>query len=339
MSGTATFLWLWAPLAASAGFAVLAPLVARRVRPAVATWLLSSGGLAVAAAAVALPLLVLLTAVGQWRPVAALGHWSAGLLRTGQPLGDDTAALAAAVVGVQFALLGVALWRHGRPLVAAWRAASAAPDALVVLPDDRPLAFALPGWPGRVVASRSLLRALSPAERRVVLAHEQAHLDGRHDLHLVAANLAAAANPLLVPLPTALRLATERWADERAVTAAGGNRALVAQTITRVAAACPARAPGRDPVPVPAMTGAHCARRIDTLVRSPRQRRLGLGMAAVCLSAVPVVAALGAAAQTDQLFQRAERAVTPAATAPAAVPATSAGSAPATVPSPPRGAR
>jgi hypothetical protein len=42
-----------------------------------------------------------------------------------------------------------------------------------------------------------MLRALSPPERQVLLAHERAHASGLHYLFTTAARLAAAANPLL----------------------------------------------------------------------------------------------------------------------------------------------
>ena len=297
--------WLWAPLAASAVFAAVAPLVARRLPPRTATWLLTGGSTVLAAAAVTLPALVLLTLAGQWAPLASLGHWSGRLLAVRQPAGPDAWAVAAAVLGGQALFVVTALWRRGVPLVRTWGAARNVPGPLVVVPDPHPAAFALPGWPGRIVATRGLLEVLDPAERRAVLAHEQAHLDARHDLHLVVVTLAAAAHPLLLGMPAAVRLASERWADERAATATG-DRQLVARTIVRVASC---RQPRPGPHGAMAATGADVVARVRALVGPPVTRRPALAAALAAAALVPALSAVVAAAQTDAAFQRAELAV------------------------------
>ena len=51
-----------------------------------------------------------------------------------------------------------------------------------VLDHPVPVAYCLPGLRSRLVLSAGVLAALSPAEVRAVLAHEQAHLRERHDL-------------------------------------------------------------------------------------------------------------------------------------------------------------
>lgn len=304
-------LWLWAPLVASAGFAALAPLAARHVPARTATWLLSAGSALLAAAAVVLPALALVTVLGQWGPLASLGHWSGRFLAIGPPAGQRAWAVGLAVVAVQLPLVATATWRRGLFLLQAWHAARVAPGPLIVVPDERPAAFALPGWPGRIVATRGLLQTLDPAERRVVLAHEQAHLDGRHDLHLAVTALSAAANPLLLSLPGAVRLATERWADEEAATAAGDRR-LVARTIARVADCRPEATGPRGAM---AITGGEVAARVRALVRPPTGARLPVVVAVAVLALVPALSATVAATQTNAAFQQAERA---AVAAPAA---------------------
>ena len=72
-------------------------------------------------------------------------------------------------------------------------ALSATGGELVVLDDVDHQAYAVPGRPGRIVVSSGLLRALTAAERRGVLAHERAHLRHHHHVHHTAAQLAAAA--------------------------------------------------------------------------------------------------------------------------------------------------
>ncbi len=218
--------------------------------------------------------------------------------------------VAAAILGVQATLFAWATWRRGRPLLAAWRTARGASGPLVVLEDDRPAAFALPGWPGRIVTTDSLLASLTPAERRVVVADEQAHLDGRHDLHATGAAVCAAIDPLLGRLPAAVGLATERWADERAARSVGERR-LVAATIARVAARCTpvtSRAELRFHV-----DGSVLVRRVESLLRRPPRFRVAVGLLAGLLSVLSVGAAAGAAVQTNTVFQKAEQAFVSAA--------------------------
>ncbi|MFD6798385.1 M56 family metallopeptidase [Streptomyces cyaneofuscatus] len=105
---------------------------------------------------------------------------------------------------------------------------------LAVLPDDVPYAYALPGSPGRVMVSTAMLAALDPAERRALLAHERAHLDGRHHRLLLATRLAGCVNPLLRPLRAALVYSTERWADEEAARVTGDRR-LTARAVGKAA--------------------------------------------------------------------------------------------------------
>lgn len=105
---------------------------------------------------------------------------------------------------------------------------------LVVLPSDEPLAYAVPGRPGHIVVSAGMLRRLDDDERRVLLAHERAHLRRSHHRYVFVADLAAGAVPMLRPLRERVRFATERWADEEAA-AVVGDRRLVARAICRAA--------------------------------------------------------------------------------------------------------
>ncbi|MCZ0993311.1 hypothetical protein O1L44_09595 [Streptomyces noursei] len=99
-----------------------------------------------------------------------------------------------------------------------------------------------------------MLRALPPAEREALFAHERAHLAGRHHLFLLAAELAAVCHPLLRELRSPLAYALERWADESAA-ARVGDRQVTARAIGRAAlaarthAAAPRPAPRRPPRP------------------------------------------------------------------------------------------
>jgi Zn-dependent protease with chaperone function len=113
----------------------------------------------------------------------------------------------------------------------------------VVVDDPAPEAFALPGLPGRVVVSTGMLHALDDTEHGILLAHERAHLAGRHYAFVALAQFGAAANPLLRPLAVAVTFTIERWADESAATAAGDRR-RVARTVGKAALAA-RHAPGR----------------------------------------------------------------------------------------------
>jgi Zn-dependent protease with chaperone function len=64
-----------------------------------------------------------------------------------------------------------------------------------ILAHDVPLAYCVPGGRGRVVLTTGAVSALDDRQMTAVLAHEHAHLDGRHDLVLFGADVAATAFP------------------------------------------------------------------------------------------------------------------------------------------------
>ncbi|MEW2191001.1 M56 family metallopeptidase [Streptomyces microflavus] len=140
-----------------------------------------------------------------------------------------------ALVAVTMAC-GFTVHRHYRFRARAHRTLAGLPGGgdLAVLPDDVPYAYALPGSPGRVMVSTAMLAALDPAERRALLAHERAHLEGRHHRLLLATRLAGCVNPLLRPLGAALVYSTERWADEEAARVTGDRR-LTARAVGKAA--------------------------------------------------------------------------------------------------------
>lgn len=217
------------------------------------------------------------------------------------------------VAGVVVAWLAIAAVRRfivaGRSMTdasLAWRGLPAA-DRLVVLDDERPDAYAvqgLPGLPGRAVVSSGMLRALTPSQRRVLLAHEEAHLSGHHQLFIQAAELAAAANPLLRPCVGVVREAVERWADEAAATHVGDRRA-VAQALAQAAIA--RREAARAPVPLRSGAAAAvlqldaapiAARARAMLLPAPRPRRLlATALAVVALTPALSMSGIGSAAE------------------------------------------
>jgi len=192
-----------------------------------------------------------------------------------------TSLFGACVAGAVYATV-----RQVRALRTARREARGLPGdgALAVIADDRLDAYAVPG---RVVVSTGMLAVLSPAERRVLFAHEMAHLNGRHHVFRAVVRVASAANPLLWPLRGAIGYSTERWADERAATAVG-DRVMAARVIGKVALADGPRPAARmgigtvRPGPVP--------RRVAALLRPPPRRGIGLVVAALGLLLCSVVA-------------------------------------------------
>lgn len=295
------------PLLASAVFGLFAPVLAQRLPPAVATWLLSVGGICAAVGFVVSLVLLTSTLVGQLPLLAEHGHWSDTVLHRTDPVWPPVAVAALVALSVLALRSGVTARQRLRALRSAYRLAavlSPAGSELVVVDDAEHRAYAVPGHPGRIVVSSGLLRALTAAQRRGVLAHERAHLDRHHHVHHTLAQLAAAANPLSFRLPRAVALASERWADERASSAC--PRAEVARALL-LAARSPA--PGRRAsAAVLAAADTQVAARVAALTR-PRHR-LTVWRLTMLLGLLTAIAAstLDAAATVDRTFDLARAA-------------------------------
>lgn len=279
-----------------------ARLLAERSEPRMATWLLTASAGVLAAASTTSLALLALTGLIRIPLLAHLGHWSLQVVQR-----DDPAELSVAVIaGVLLAAVALAaarmLWRRIRALAGAAldSACMPAPDGLVVVDDPAPEAFALPGLPGRVIVSTGMLHALDTGEHDILLAHERAHLAGHHYLFVAVAQFGAAANPLLRPLATAVTYTIERWADERAAGATGGDRRRVARTVGKAALATH-RAPVRSRVPAAALGmlgtlrrrtrlsgSGPVPRRVAALLTPPHRLRLtpAIGTAAVLTAAL-----------------------------------------------------
>lgn len=228
---------VWLPLLLPLVAAPAARRLADALPPRAAAWLLA--GSAVVLAGCSTAALALLAGAGalQLPPVAALGHLRLPVV------GDEVTVPAACAATALLALVAVAVVRTARRHTVitararrtATRDGSAAGD-LTVLQDPDPDAYALPGRPGRIVVTTGMLRALDADEREALLAHERAHLAGRHHLFLAAVALSAACHPALRVLGAPLSYALERWADESAAHAVGDRR-LAARAIGRAALA------------------------------------------------------------------------------------------------------
>jgi Zn-dependent protease with chaperone function len=300
---------MWWPLIASAALGLTGPWLGRTLPPAVAVRLLTAAVLVSALAtgfALAVAAFVVLAQVPL---VGFLGHWSVAALDTWEPVPVVAGWLAGATVLVLVTTAARRALRGARELLAAalvCRGLGATAGGLVVIEDEHPDAYALPGIRGRVVVSTAMLRALSADERRVLLAHEAAHLRRGHHLYIQVAELAAAANPMLRRAARAVGVAVEREADEIAATEVG-NRPLAARALARAGLAR-ATAPARRRTPVGALAGADgsVVGRARALLAPPppRHRVLAAGLTALILvtSAVSLVTAM----QTEQRFEAAQ---------------------------------
>ena len=306
----AVYLPLVMPLLAAAAAGPLAD----RLPPAAATWLLALSALALSVASSAVLAILAFTAVVRIPLVDSLGGMSGAVITAGDPASVPVAIAAAALLAAAAAAACRAAWRRAVALVGAAARARRLPGTrrVVVTDDQAADAYTLPGLPCRIVITAGMLRALSPPERRVLLAHERAHAYRLHYLFTTAARLAAAANPLLRPVAVAVGYTVERWADERAATVTG-DRQLAARAVARAALAATASPPRRDTQTAASVLGAvsiparmrrpgPVPRRVAALLRPPPELRLLLVAAAVLLVAAAGVSALEAARDLHALL-------------------------------------
>jgi Zn-dependent protease with chaperone function len=299
------------PVLAGLLLSVLAGPTSRRLPPATAVRLLTATGLAVALGTGFVLAVTAFDVVALIPAVAAIGHWSIPTVRAGDPIPAGAGTVAAVAVIV---LLGRALWcawRAGYDLavaVLACRQLGPAVGRLVVVHDLQPDAYALPGLRGRIVVSTGMLQALPADERRVLLAHEDAHLNHHHHLYVQAAHLAAAANPLLRPLTRAVETGIERWADEIAADTVHDRR-LAARALARagLASTAPPRqiGGGRQAAALPA-TDTEIAERVRALLADPPRHHRGLTCLLAGVGAMACAAALQTAQDTEHHFEAAQ---------------------------------
>ncbi len=223
----------------------LSRAVLRALRPAPATILLT--GYAVSVSLVTGLLLCLVAYLGtvELLPVLHPEDWAPSYLHDALPIPEP---LAVTLGLLALVLLARALWHFGRVIAYARRASAAAADlpsadGLAMLEDEAVYACAVPGRHRRIVVSTGLLRRLDGAQRKALLAHEQAHLRYQHHRYAQLARIAAAANPLMRPVAHAVDGAIERWADAEAVREVGDS-AIVARAIGVAALARSKNAPG-----------------------------------------------------------------------------------------------
>lgn len=300
---------IYLPLLVAAVLGATAPHLSRALPPATAARLLAAAGAATAAATSFVLAVLAFTLVAELAPVARLGSWSTSELDAANPVPDGTSAVAVAAVCVLAVVAGHAAVRRMRATRAARRLCAelgGGPGGLVVIDGPDVEVFAVPALRGRIVATRPLLAALPADERRAVLAHETAHLRHHHHRYRLAAELAAAVNPLLRPLAAAVDYATERWADEAAAGTVGDRR-VVARALARcgLQATQPRRPAPWAAAALHATEPSRLVRRVEALLApAPRHRPL-LVAGVAALLVVTMTAVVETQRDTERMFENA----------------------------------
>lgn len=222
------------PILCSGLLGLAAGPLRRRLAPSAAAPLLALAALATSLATGVVLCLAGFLEVARNPLVAALGGWPAAGLRPWRLLPSTWATVAGVAATVLLVsavgFLAQAICDLVRASRACGRLAGTA-HRLRISPDEHPAAFTVP-LRGAIVVSAGMLRLLPADERRALLAHEDAHLRRFHAGYVMAAALAAAANPLLRPVAREVRLAVELWADQLAAREVGDGR-VVARALAR----------------------------------------------------------------------------------------------------------
>jgi Zn-dependent protease with chaperone function len=162
--------------------------------------------------------------------------------------------------------------RHAEAAILAARGGRPGPEGSLVVDDERPGVYCLAGRPHTIVITRAALTTLNDAQLGAVLAHEHAHLHGRHHLLLAVTGALAKILPgprLFTDGAAEIARLVEMCADDVAARRHGGDTvvdALVALTIgTPKGAATPASALGA--------AGVGVADRVQRLVCPPNITR------------------------------------------------------------------
>jgi Zn-dependent protease with chaperone function len=291
--------------------------LAARLEPRQATWLLATATVALAACSTAALALLAAFAAAKAPVLATLGDYSQPVVRRGDPISASTGTIAGLALAGAAAAVAVIFRNRARALARAYRQAAGlrGDNSIVIVPGPAIEAYALPGRPGRIVVSGCLLDRLDAGGQAALIAHEQAHLSGRHHLFAAAARLAAAANPLLLPVAHSVEYTVERWADEHAA-AVTGSRRLVAETIGRVALLASPRRQRTSGVtlgiagprarPVSLAWAGPVPRRVAALLTPPPRRRAILLAACAAIVLLAGVAALEAAKDLHALVEVAQ---------------------------------
>jgi hypothetical protein len=176
---------------------------------------------------------------------------------------------------------------HGRAARITGRPHAAGRAGAVVLDAPQPAAYCVPGRPATIVVTTAALAILDAGQLAAVLAHERAHLAGRH--HLLASltrGLAAVlpAVPLFARGPQEVARLAELRADDAAARRSGRFPLAGALLAMGTGAAVPTAALGA--------TGGATAARVQRLLDPPARGARG---ACALLAVILVLAAVAAA--------------------------------------------
>lgn len=242
-------------------FVAVVWLLAHKLSPSLAARVLAWSAAAAAAASLVNLAVFALKAAAEIPAVGQAFGWSS------QVVADDTAHVPW-VSWLSVVLLLAAIASVGRRWVIQRRALRLARQKrpvdgdLLVVDDDTAMAYAVPGRPGHVVVTTGMRDMLSDSQFDALLAHETAHLAGRHHRLIQAVELAAAAHPALRWVARQVGYLVERAADEQAAAYVGSRRA-VAHAIGTAALASVGAPPGLNA----AAAGGVVPRRVAELLR------------------------------------------------------------------------
>ena len=141
--------------------------LAARLEPRQATWLLTSATVALAGCSTAALALLTAFAAARMPALAALGEYSQAVMRRGDPISAPAGAAAALALAGAAVAVAVMFRNRARALAESYRRAAGleTDDGIVVVPGPFIEAYALPGWPGRIVVSGHLLDSLDSRRR------------------------------------------------------------------------------------------------------------------------------------------------------------------------------
>jgi beta-lactamase regulating signal transducer with metallopeptidase domain len=172
--------------------------------------------------------------------------------------------------------------REHAALVAATGRPGDEPDVTIV-DHDAPAVYCLPCGRHQIVISAGALAALTPAQLRAVLAHERAHLRGRHHVILALATALARAFPrvpLLSQAQPQLALLAEMAADDAAIRRHRRDDLAAALVALATAGARPATL---------AASGPEAIVRLQRILATQQQPRAGLTRLAAIAGLIPPV--------------------------------------------------
>jgi Zn-dependent protease with chaperone function len=299
---------VYVSLAGALALCATARAAARWLAPAPAATLVVVAALAAAGAWIWDLGLLMGSLVGRIGTVAALGHWSSSALAAHDPVPATAATVATGLLAAAALGLAACVRQVARELRRAWpaarRLASSQAGDVVIVDDPAARAVAVPGLPGRVVLTTGMVRALAPEERRVLLAHERAHLRHQHGAYRLAIRVAAGLLPAVRPLVAECDHLLERWADEDAARAVGDRR-LAARALARAALAARER-PAAE-VLVAGFAERGVGARVHALLDDPPVRRLLPLVVPLAMAAAIVATSVDAGEDLDALFDLARR--------------------------------